>query len=206
MIAINVRRLSFISSLAGVSLLLFASVSHAALVFTGQDIDVSYSPAIGADITDSIIAGSGFDIAYNDGSTIGNSLMLDFEFIDFVDNAVTFQLRGDGLDYAGDASYNTTGLNGSYVLSLAGSGIFFDSVSIGSMSNITGVTMDSEITFDATNIFFDVSTLGILEVTPGADLGTITLDVQFVPIPAALPLMLSGLTGLLLFSRRRKSV
>lgn len=201
MIAINAKHLSVTSLLAGAFLLFITSASQAALVFTGQNIDVTYSETDFADLTDSIVAGSGPEIAFNDGSAIGNGIMLDFEFIDFSDNAVTFKLRGDGAFYT--PGYQTTGLGGAYTLSLTGADISFDTVSIDSMTNMIDVDMGTDITFDAKNIYFDISTFGILE-TSGADFGTLTLDVQFVPVPAALPLMLSGLAGLALFSRRRK--
>ena len=68
-----------------------------------------------------------------------------------------------------------------------------------------GVSLGSEITFDNKNIYFDVSALGILE-TAGADIGRVTLNMELVPIPAALPLMLSGLAGLAFISRRRKQI
>lgn len=202
MIAITVRRLSVTSFLAGVFLLLLTSASQAAYIFTGQNIDVTYSETGFADLTDSIVAGSGPEISYNDGSSIGNGIMLDFEFIDFVDNAVTFQLRGDGPAHA-TTGYQTTGLDGSYILSLAAADFSIGNISIDSISNMIGVSVGSEITFDAKNIIFDISTLGILE-TLGPDIGRLTLNVEFVPIPAALPLMLSGLAGLVLISRRRK--
>ena len=128
--------------------------------------------------------------------------MLDFEFIDFDDTSVTFNLRGDGPAHA-NPDYQTTGLDGSYIITLATADFFIGSVSIGSMTDMIGVELDKEVTFNGKNIFFDISTLGILEVTPGADIGSITLNVEFVPIPAALPLMLSGLAGLVLVSRRR---
>jgi len=204
MTVIKDRCLSIASLLAGVFLLLITSASQAALIFTGQNIDVTYSEIGFTDLTDSIVAGSNDpdrDIFYLDGSNIGNGIMLDFEYIDFTDNTVTFQLRGDGSSYS--PGYQTTGLGGSYILSLADAGISFDTVSIDSAINMIDVTMGADITFDARNIYFDISTFGILE-TPGADFGTLTLGVQFVPIPAALPLMLSGLAGLALVSRRRK--
>jgi len=203
MIAINVKHLSVTSLLAGAFLLFITSASQAALVFTGQNIDVTFSEPGFTDLTDSIVAGSSDpDISYLDGSSIGNGNMLDFEFIDFADNAVTFQLRGDGSSYS--PGYQTTGLGGSYILSLTGVGISIGSVSIGSMTDMIDVTVGTDITFDAKNIYFDISTLGILETASVADIGSLTLNVEFVPIPAAFPLMLSGLAGLVFFSRKRK--
>jgi hypothetical protein len=213
MTAINHRRISFTASLAGLFLLITASTTQAAFVFTGQSIDVSYEDSLGT-FTDSIIAGnSNPDISYNDGSNIGGEygltpgpdvpgIMLDSEVIDFADTSVTFNLRGDGPAHA-TSGYQTTGLDGSYIITLTSADFSIGSVSIGSMTDMIGVGLGTEVTFDGKNIFFDISTLGILEVTPGADIGSITLNVEFVPVPAALPLMLSGLAGLVLASRRR---
>lgn len=195
-------RLSVTSSLVGVLLLLLTSAAQAAYVFTGQNIDVTYAETGFTDLTDSIIAGSGPEIFYNDGSSIGDGIMLDFEFIDFADNAVTFQLRGDGSFYS--PGYQTTDSGGSYILSLTGVGISIGSVSIGLITDMIDVTVGTDITFDAKNIYFNISTLGILETTSAADIGRLTLNVEFVPIPAAFPLMLSGLAGLVLIRRRRK--
>jgi len=202
MTAINHRRISISGSLAGLFLLITASTSQAAFVFTGQNLNVTYQET-GFELTDTIIAGiTDPDISYLDGSNIGDGIMLDFEFIDFDDTSVTFNLRGDGPAHA-NPDYQTTGLDGSYIITLATADFFIGSVSIGSMTDMIGVELDKEVTFNGKNIFFDISTLGILEVTPGADIGSITLNVEFVPIPAALPLMLSGLAGLVLVSRRR---
>lgn len=206
MIAIYDWRLSVSRSLPGVFLLLFTFTSQAAFVFTGQNIDVTFSETGYTDLTDSIVAGSSDpdpDISYLDGSFIGNGIMLDFEFIDFADNAVTFQLRGDG---STDASgYQSTASTGRYILSLAAADFSISNISIGSVTAMTGVSVGSEVTFDANNIYFDISTLGILETAAIADTGSLTLNVEFVPVPAAFLLMLSGLSGLVLFSLRRKT-
>lgn len=206
MIAIYDWRLSVTRSLVGVLLLLFTFASQAAFVFTGQNIDVTFSESGYTDLTDSIVAGSNDpDISYLDGPFIGNGIMLDFEFIDFADNAVTFQLRGDGDPYTDASGYQTTGSTGSYILSLTAADFSIGNISIGSVTDMIGVSVGSEITFDANNIYFDISTLGILETAADADIGTLTLNVEFVPVPAALLLMLSGLSGLVLFSHRRKT-
>ena len=214
MIAINHRRISITGSLAGLFLLITASPAQAAFVFTGQSIDITYQDPLGT-LMDTITAGANNpDITYNDGTNIGGEygiagpdkigIMLDFEYIDFSDTSVTFSLRGDGPAHA-TSGYQTTGLDGSYTITLTNADFSIGSVSIGSMTDMIGVDLGTQVTFDGSNIFFDISTLGILEVTPGADLGSITLNVEFVPIPAALPLMLSGLAGLALVSRRRIS-
>lgn len=205
MIEINDSRLSVTRLLTGVFLLLLSATSQAALIFTGQNIDVGYNGDDVSVATTSIIANNDAEpeIFYGDGSSIGNGLMLDSEYINFTDNTVIFQLRGDGDTLT--TGIQTTGLDGSYILTLTDPGIWISSVSIESMENILGLSMGTDITFDASSIFFDVSAFGIFE-TSGPDLGVLTLNVQFVPLPAALPLMLSGLAGLLLFNRRKKSV
>lgn len=208
------NRLSIISMSAGLLLLLISSVAQASLILTGQSFDISYS---GTDVpvgTDSIIAGTNNpDIAYLDGTNIGGSiteigLMLPGEFIDFSDTSVTFNLRGDygdAFNFGGN-NYQITGLTGSYVISLTSPGVSISSLSIGSITDMIGVDLVTQVTFDAKNIYFDISTLGILQKESGIDIGSITLDVGLlaVPVPAALPLMLSGLAGLAMFSRRRK--
>lgn len=202
MITINVRRLSVASSLAVLLFLNFTSAPQAAFVFTGEAIDVSFTGPDG-ELTDAIVAGAGQELSYRDGTNIGNGIMLDFEFIDINDTAVTFNLRGDGPAHT-TAGYQTTGLTGSYIISLAAADFSISNVALGTVTDTIGVTLGSSVTFDASSIYFDISTLGIREITPGADIGSVTLNVEFVPIPAALPLMLSGLTGLFLLSHRRK--
>ena len=193
--------------MAGLFLLVSTSTAQAAFVFTGQAMNVTFQDGVFPDLTDAIVAGNADpDIAYLDGTNIGDGIMLDFEFIDFADTSVTFQLRGDGGVHP-TAGYQTTGLpqDSRYVLSLTGADFSIGSVSVGALTDMIGVAVGSEVTFDAKNIYFDISTLGIKEVTPGADIGSVTLNVEFVPVPAALPLMLSGLAGLALFVRRRRT-
>lgn len=217
MFAINPRHSSLASALAGLVLLISVPAAQAAFVFTGQNLDVSFEDFdFSETTTDSIVAGNTEpDIAYNDGTNIGGrynqppdpdifGVMLDFESIDFAETSVTFTLRGDGPVHPGNPAYQTTGLNGRYIISLIPSDFSIAGVTLEPLdSSVIGVALGSEVTFDAEHIYFDISTLGILETT-GPDLGTITMNVELVPIPAALPLMLSGLAGLVLISRRRK--
>lgn len=97
MIAIKKWRISVTGLLAGTILLTNASTTLAAFVFTGQSVDVTFQePAtVFPDETVSIIAGTGPEIVYLDGSGIGDNIMIDFESIDFADTSVTFNLRGD---------------------------------------------------------------------------------------------------------------
>jgi hypothetical protein len=225
MIAIIYRRLSLTSTLLGVFLLLLASATQAAFIFTGETIGVSFDGTIPGSLSPQVIAGSDnivagdtdptpdtpfiepYDISYNNGSNIGTNVMLDSEYIDFTDTSVTFQLRGDGATHSDPSGmYQTTGfLTGSYQISLDATTFSIGNITSIDLTDVVGVSLGTEITFDAKNIYFDISTLGILE-TAGADIGRITLNMELVPIPAALPLMLSGLAGLALISRRRKQI
>jgi hypothetical protein len=204
MITIRHRRLSVSSPLIGLLLFLIASSTQAAFVFTDDTINISYSEP-GLNLTDAVVAGTGLEISYLDGSNIGNNIMLDFEYIDIGDTTITFNLRGDGPDHT-KAGYQKTGLVGSYVISLAASNLSISNLSLGTVTDIDGVSLGSVISYDAKNIYFDISTLGILEKTPGADIGSLTMNVELVPVPAALPLLLSGLAGLLAFSYRRRAI
>ena len=215
MFASNPRHISITSVLAGIILLVSVPAAQAAFVFTGQALDVSFEDFDFLDTTtDSIVAGNvDPDISYNDGTNIGGrygqapdpdifGIMLDFESIDFTDTTVTFTLRGDGPAH-GTSGYQTTGINGRYIISLTAADFSIGGITLDPLVDMIGVSVGSGVTFDAKNIYFDISTLGILEVT-GPDVGSITMNVEFVPVPAALPLMLSGLAGLILVSRRRK--
>lgn len=215
MFAGNPRHISLASILAGLILLVSVPAAQAAFVFTGQSLDVSFEDFDFSDTTtDSIVAGDvDPDISYNDGTNIGGrygqapdpdifGIMLDFESIDFTDTTVTFTLRGDGPAH-GTSGYQTTGINGRYIISLTAADFSIGGITLDPLVDMIGVSVGSGVTFDARNIYFDISTLGILEVT-GPDIGSVTMNVEFVPIPAALPLMLSGLAGLVLVSRRRK--
>lgn len=201
MMAKIVSPLPFSRVFVGLLLLFLTSTTQASYVFTGGMIDVSYSGPDFSVGVDSIIAGSKSpDIAYQDGSNIGDGIMIDFESIEFFDTAIIFTLRGDGPEHS--TGYQKTGLLGSYVISLVNANLWVDDLTVTTSNNVTGVALGSEITFDAQNIYFDLSTFGVLDQT-NEDLATISLDVSFIPLPAALPLMLSGLVGLLLFARRQ---
>jgi len=225
MIAIIDRHLFLTSTLLGVFLLFLTFTSQAAFIFTGETIGVSFTGSIPDSPSPQVITGSDnivagdsdptpntpfiapYDISFNDGSNIGTDVMLDFEYIDFTDTSVTFQLRGDGGSHSDPSGmYQTTGLlTGSYQISLDATAFSIGNITSIDLTDIIGVSLGSEITFDNKNIYFDISTLGILE-TAGADIGRVTLNMELVPIPAALPLMLSGLAGLALISRRRKQI
>ncbi len=175
MITKHDKHISVASMVLAAFLLSLSFASQAAYVFTGQNIDVTYAETGWTDLTDSIVAGANTpDIAYNDGSAIGNGLMLDFEFIEIGDNTITFQIRGDDTilhSENGSDKYFKTGLGGGYEIKLLTTDFSIGSVSIDSMTGFTGVVLGTEITNTGKSIFFDISNLGILETT-GADLGS----------------------------------
>jgi hypothetical protein len=91
----------------------------------------------------------------------------------------------------------------SYILNNFDYGI--GNVMLLSTSNVAGLVAGTDITWNKNQLAFDISRLGI-GTLPGMDMGAITLGVEFVPVPAALPLMLSGLfSGLLFIARRRRT-
>jgi len=191
------------TTLSGAFLLLCSSIAQASFIFTGQSIDVDYVGSDFAIATDTITAGDNDpDIAYGDSTHIGSGLMLDDESIDFDDTSITFNIRGDGPTYS--PGYQTTGLLGSYVLSIESLAFSIDSLVIGSAVNVTDLDL-TDITWDSKHIYFDLSDFGIGQIAGDADLATVRLDVTLVPVPAALPLFLSGIAGLALLRRRRVS-
>lgn len=209
MIAIYNRHLSVTSSLIGVLLLLLTFTSQAALIFTGQTLDITFKEPGFSDLSDTVIAGTGVELEADVNSllNIEKFAMIDFESINIEETSILFTLRGDGDDYdvIDSILYQDTGTRSgaSYLVALSGAPFSIDSVSIGETSNVVNL-MSSDVSLLAGVIYFDISKLAIGTID-GPDLGTIRLNVGFVvPIPAALPLMLSGLAGLLLFSRGRK--
>ena len=200
---------SFICVIAGLVLYLAITPAQAALIFTGQALDITFSEPGFADLSDTVIAGTGPELVADVTSTseIEKFAMIDFESIDIGETSILFTLRGDGGDFGifDSILYQDTGSRSgaSYIVALAGAPITIDGVSIGETTNVVNLA-SSDVTLIDGQIHFDISNLAIGTVTGGPDLGTIRLDVTLIPVPAALPLMLSGLAGLYLITRRRK--
>ena len=197
------------SLLAGMILLVFATSAQAAFIFTGQSVDVTFSEAGFADQSDTVVAGANVELAANPLSSLNieKYVMLDFESIDIEESSILFTLRGDGADFGVIDSilYQDTGTSpgASYIVSLAGAPFSIGSVAIGETNNVVNL-MPANVSLVGGAIHFDISQLAIGTIAGGPDLGTIRLNVEFVPVPAALPLMLSGLAGLFIFGRRRR--
>ena len=198
-----------ISLLLAIAALMLITPSHASFVFTGQTLGVTFTEPGFSDLTDTVIAGPGIELEADvtSSSEIEKFAMIDFESIDIEETSILFTLRGDGDDFGmvGSTLYQHTGTGSgaSYIIDLVGAPFIIDSVAVGDVSNVTNL-LPTDVSLINGEIHFDISNLAIGTIDNGADLGTIRLDVGLVPVPAALPLMLTGLVCLFAISRRRK--
>jgi hypothetical protein len=170
--------------------------------FIGQIPTVTYSESGYPDLVDTVtVVEPGVELAFGDGTAIGDGIMLDGEYIDIKAASIVFSIRGDGPAYTGSGCSNcqTTGLGSDAKYTLSdfnwGGSQTIGNVTV-TLDNIWGVALGSEVFFSPTSISLDIGTLGVGPLVNGPDLGTVTLNVSFVPVPAALPLLLSGLFAL----------
>jgi hypothetical protein len=210
---IQASRIKSISAVLVVSVMgLMLSPSITLAAFIGQMPTVTYSESGFLDLVDNVtVIDPGVEIAFGDASVIGNDIMLDGEFIDIQGSRLVFSIRGEGPAYTGSDCTNcqTTGLGPDAHYTLSGFN-WGGTQSIGSVAvtldNIWGVSLGSEVLFSPTSISLYTGTLGVGPVTGGPDLGTVTLNVTFVPLPAALPLFGAGLAAFAgLVGRRRRA-
>jgi hypothetical protein len=208
----RIKSISTVLTVGVMGLLLIPSITLAS--FVGQTPTVTYAESGYSDLVDNVtVVDPGIELQFNDGSNIGNGIMLDGEYIDIKGSSIVFSIRGDGPAYTGSdcATCQTTGLGADAHYTLSGFN-WGGSQSIGSVTvtldNIWGVALGSEVFFSPNSISLDIGTLGVGPVISGPDLGTVTLNVTFVPLPAALPLFGTGLAALagLTWRRRRAGV
>ena len=209
MITTRHRYTRVVSLLTGLAALLLISNSQAALVFTGQALDVTFTEPGFSDLSDTVIAGPGIELIADVSSTseIESIAMIDFESIDIGETSILFTLRGDGDDFGivDSVLYQDTGTSSgaTYIIGFNSAPFSIDTVSVGETTNLINL-LPTDIAVIGGAVHFNISNLAIGTIDNGADLGTIRLNVGLIPIPAALPLMLSGLACLFAISRRRK--
>lgn len=191
---------------------LIPGVTLAASTFIGQTPTVTYSEpsSLLPDLVDNVtVVDPAIEIQFNDGSNIGNGIMLDGEYIDIKNTSIVFSIRGDGPAYTGSGCSNcqTTGLGPDAHYTISGFN-WGGTQSIGAITvntdNIFGVALGSEVFFSPSSVSLNIGTLGVGPVVGGPDIGTVTLNVTFVPLPAALPLFGTGLAALAGFTWRRR--
>lgn len=192
-----VRSIQYVSFLILMSI---TSLVHAS--FIGQSINVTFTELGYADVVDSVFPSTiSTEISFGDGTNIGDVIMLDGEFIDFTEDSIILNIRGDGPAHS-TSGYQTTGFTSGASYLFTGFDMNVASV-IFSLDDIVGVDFGSELTYGSDFIQLDISTLGVKQIIGSADLGSITLNVDFaVPLPASLPLMIFGLAGILSFMRK----
>ncbi len=203
---------------ASIGLALFAPAGLASLV--GQTLDVTFKETGFLDVTDSTtVIDPGREFEHGVGPV--DAFETDFisfsgEYIDFGVESIVFSIFGGGdphsttgfltTGFGADARYVVSGFDNS-LTDLFGAGVTFGV----DLNNITGVALGSELLVDLTlnEITLIIGTLGVGIVDNGPDLGTVTLnilpDTTVIPVPAAWPLMLSGLALVSFIARRRKT-
>ena len=178
-----------------------ASPAEASLINT--DVTVTFQEPGFLDEQDVVGVGAGSEIAFGDGTNIGQNIMLDGEFIDIGDAWIVYRVRGDGPAHA-MSGYQTTGFDptAQYLFSdlfwLGEPGII-TGVTV-TLTDVIGVEVGSQVLFTDHSVTLVIGTLGVLENPGGLDLGTIRLDLQVqhgaVPEPGAFALCAIGLFAL----------
>jgi len=202
------------SFLATIALTLaIAAPSAASPILVGTSVTFDLLDTGFGNFTDTkTIASAGTGISAGDGSDIGDNAMITGEFIKVFNTSLQFSLFGGGPD-AATPGYKTTGYgpDARYVLSnLYDASTEIAAVSL-ALSNVTGVTLGSEVLFDAHSVTLYIDDLGIL--VSSSNLGLVTLNITTrdvngsgptpVPEPTTLTLLGSGVVAA--WVRRRRA-
>lgn len=195
--------------------IVLAAPDAAQATLIGQNVTVTFDDDLGfPPESDTVPVGPGMEIVAGDLSNIGSIILNDFEFIDIGESSIVYQVRGDGDPHSPGFQTTNFGVNANILFSnlnwgaTEGSivGITLDLVDVIGVI-CCGVGTDVEFTADSVTLRA-LGTLGVTEVTPGPDLGLITLNLQVqhtpIPEPATLVLFGTGLAGLGLTRRRRQ--
>jgi hypothetical protein len=165
-------------------------------------------------LQDTVIVYTGLEVSAGDGSNIGDFMLSGptlSEYIDVGADYVEFQLFGAEENTSGGFSLTGFGTGAKYQLDFAAGvlALFETPTAVDmTLTGINNVTFGTELMLVGDSLMLALDTLGVQTSNDG--FGTVRLDFQLkdisgVPVPAALPLMLSGLAMMGFLARRRKS-
>jgi hypothetical protein len=170
----------------------------------GDSVNVSFPTDSSNDIV-TVVAGPEFTHA--DSSSIGNNLLLDGEYIDILESAIVYHVRGNG------SIVNIEGVDYISPGFASGHQFVFSDLDFSGIPNaiLTGVTVSLTDVINVelgTDVFFNADSvtlnLGRILVKYNNDInpsfGTITMNLQFatapVPLPGSVIFLVSGLVML----------
>ena len=197
----------------GLGFTLFALPAHA--TFIGTDVTFSLIEPSYSDLVQTVEASDALEVSGGDGSAIGNIMMsggttAPSEYIDIGSDYIEFQIFGGAEPFTNGFGLTGFGSGTKYQLDFTARVLaLFETPTATdlSLADITGVTFDTELMLAGNSLMLFVDTLGV-DLTD--NFGTLRLDFQLkdisaIPVPAALPLMLSGLAMIGFLARRRKN-
>lgn len=182
--------------------------------FLNTNVDFTYSDDVPTTLVKSgvPVVDPGRELFGTDGSPIDLGVLYDDEYIDIGGSSIVFGLRGGAAAHSN--GYETWDVISTGMFRIdfeTGTLALFETLTAADvvLTDIIGVTLGTQL---IANIGLDFLTLkvGTLGINAIADFGTVALNFtakppSAVPIPAALPLMLSGLALIGFLSRRRRA-